>query len=420
MESLSDRLKALGVKLGPQPGTPANLSGRPPDAPASPAQPARFPIENIVRGAFRPTIYGEVFASEELRPKDAAHGICRLLPTHSRRVICEWGQAPHLEQADFDNFVFLDTETTGLSGGTGTYAFMVGLGRSTPAGFRLVQFFLRGPDEEPALLAALSEFMTGCQAIVTFNGKSFDAPLLNTRYTLQGLTSPLTGLAHLDLLPLARRLWRDRLPSRRLGYLESTILQVERTQDEVPGYLIPEMYFNYLRSGDARPMEGVFYHNAMDIYSLAALFNHTTALLADPLSLAGLPGLDRVALARLYEDLGYLDTAIRLYETGLDDGLPDEFFWKTVERFAQLYKHQKNWEPALALWRKAADHRDLYALEELAKYYEHTEVDISAAIHWTEQALDRVGLPDYPRALRRQATDELGRRLERLKKKRKA
>ena len=135
---------------------------------------------------------------------------------------------------------------------------------------------MRDPAEEAGMLEALAEFLAPTQALVTFNGKAFDAPLLITRYTLHNIPFPFKDYAHLDLLPLARRLWRDRLPSRALKYLEENVLSAPRTLEEVPGYEIPYLYFDYLRSRDARPLKGVFYHNAMDVVAMAALLSHVT------------------------------------------------------------------------------------------------------------------------------------------------
>ncbi|HEX2979166.1 MAG TPA: ribonuclease H-like domain-containing protein, partial [Anaerolineaceae bacterium] len=269
MSSLSDRLKSLGVKVGAQ------------DLPRPTRQ--TYPIDQVVDGRFLATRFGETFTVEALYPPEYRHGQMALSVTASLQMIAEWGRTNHLAECDPNGFMFLDTETTGLSGGTGTYAFLVGVGHFSPTGFQLSQFFMRDPAEEPAMLAALTDYLDPCQALVTYNGKAFDAPLLNTRYTLQGFTPPLPNLAHLDLLPLARRLWRDRLPSRTLSYIETNVLGANRTQEEVPGWMIPQMYFDYLRSADARPLRGVLYHNAMDILALAALFCRTVEMLARPL-----------------------------------------------------------------------------------------------------------------------------------------
>ena len=142
-----------------------------------------------------------------------------------------------------------------------------------------------------------------------------------TRYTLHGIPVPFKDFAHLDLLPLARRLWRDRLESRALKYLEENILFAPRTVEEVPGYEIPYLYFDYLRDGDARPLKGVFYHNAMDVVAMAALLSHTAKMLEDPFHEGIEHGLDVIALAKLYEDLGQWDTAARLFERGLEKAI---------------------------------------------------------------------------------------------------
>lgn len=403
MESLADKLKAMGVKLG---------------APAAPPPTSkRIRIEDVVEGEICHTVYGEVFVSTQTFPLDYPHGSIHLNTTSSVSGLLRWGHIPPESASSPMDFVFMDTETTGLAGGTGTVPFMVGVGRFTAENFVLSQFFMRDPTEEPALLAAVNEFYSPCRGWVTFNGKSFDAPLLNTRYTLHGLSSPLMGAPHLDLLPLARRLWRDRLPSRSLGYLETSILGLERTQEEVPGWMIPQMYFDYLRSGDAGPISGVFYHNANDILSLAALFQHTAKLLDCPLELDIPEGLDLVSLARLFEDLGDINTAVSLYERGITQGLPEEFFWRTVERFAAMQKRNGEWASACALWEKAAGHGDVASQVELAKFHEHQSGNLQVALQWTHKALEQVTMPGTSRVVRYQWEAELQRRQNRLTKK---
>jgi uncharacterized protein YprB with RNaseH-like and TPR domain len=174
---------------------------------------------------------------------------------------------PGIERLSRSSFAFIDTETTGLSGGTGTYAFLIGAGRFDGDDFHLAQFFLRDPYEEPAQLAALENFLAPCQAVVSFNGKAFDAPLLNARFTMHGWHSPLLDMSHIDLLHLARRLWRNRLPKRALIDLEAQILGAQRTEEDVPGWMVPQLYADYLRDGNPQPLKSVFYHNSMDILS---------------------------------------------------------------------------------------------------------------------------------------------------------
>ncbi len=402
--SLSDKLKSLGVKIGAR-----DL------APPRPRNP--YPIERVVPGRFQETRHGEVYLVEKRYPLDHRQGCATLRITAPLHVIAEWAREPRLGNAELDTFAFLDTETTGLAGGTGTYAFLVGVGRYDGQEFHLAQFFMRDPIEEPALLAALSEFLQPCQALVTFNGKAFDVPLLNARYITNGEQPPLTSAAHLDLLPLARRLWRPRLPSRALGYLEEHILGLARTQEDVPGWVIPSLYFGYLRSGDARSMKSVFYHNAMDVLSLAALLSHVAGLLDDPLSGAVVHGLDLVAMGRMFENLGRLEKAARLYERGLGYDLPEDIYWNTVRRLSFVQKRRGNLSAAVALWREAARGGQIYPHVEVAKFYEHKQRDYSEAAQWTHAALALINAPDFQRHACSRWLADLEHRLARLHRK---
>jgi len=404
MATLSERLKAMGVKIGTQ------------DLPP-PEQRKSYPVEEIVAGRFVDTGNGDTYVIEEDFPISYIHGQVGLQIANAPRLIAEWAGNQKIAEQDPEAIVFLDTETSGLAGGTGTFAFLVGVGRYTPEGFHLAQFFMRDPLEEPALLIALEEFLAPCQTIVSFNGKAFDVPLLDTRYTLQGWKSPFKGLAHVDLLHLARRLWRDRLPSRTLANLEVQILHASRTDEEIPGWMIPQMYFDYLRDGDARPLKRVFYHNAMDVVSLAALLNHTSALLENPSAQPMSEYIDLAAVARLLDELGHTDKAAELYETCLNAGLPEEIHNDTLYRLSLLHKHNNNYLAAIPLWEQAAARRKIYAYEELAKYFEHHALDLNSALKWTQEALAFIDTSDLPSADIRQWKSEFKHRLQRLQRK---
>jgi len=267
------------------------------------------------------------------------------------------------------------------------------------------------------MLEALINFLAPCEALVTFNGKAFDAPLLVTRYSLHHIPVPFKGYAHLDLLPLARRLWRDRLPSRALKYLEEHVLGFTRTSDEVPGYEIPWLYFDYLRTGDARPMAGVFYHNAMDVVAMAALLAHVSELLADPYNGHVEHGLDFIALGKLYEDLDHWDEAARLFERGLELGLKEADFGLAVKRLSILQKKRGDVSRALGLWEEAANKGHIYAHIELAKHYEHKLRDVKTSIKWARSARKQVERADLPGYIRKHWLEEIDHRLERLERK---
>jgi uncharacterized protein len=384
-ETLSKQLKSLGVELGK-------------DKKIGPPKKNKHSIESVVSGHYKEAVYGEVFCHEEIYDRHHKHGKKPIFPSEPIRTLCRWAKTESHTIKDLENFVFLDTETSGLAGGTGTYAFEVGLGRFTDKGFHLAQFFMRHPGEEPALLAGISEFVDGMKAVVTYNGKSFDIPLLNTRYTLMGMTSPFTETDHFDLLPLARRLWRIRLESRTLSNVEHKILGVERGDEEVPGYLIPELYFEFLKTQDARPMGGIFYHNAIDILSLAGLFSHMAFLLHNPHSEKIHHGEDVVALARFFEAMGEIEQAESLYRKALEIDLVEDLYWDTLERFSFLLKRKEDWTAAISLWEIAAQNGALYAFEELAKYFEHRNKHLPHAHEWTvkgNEALEKGHLPAH-------------------------
>lgn len=399
----SETLEKLShlLKKGSQISAPARRGGGP-------------QLEGILPGSWENARGGPVFVARQVFASDYRHGQQPIAWQTLPPSLAAWAQEPALQALNAAQFAFLDTETSGLSGGTGTLAFLVGVGRFVNGEFSLAQFFLPDPAQESAQLEALTDFLAPCRALVTFNGKSFDAPLLKARYRLHSLPSPLEGMAHLDLLPLARRLWRDRLPSRTLKYLEEALLSAPRSSEEVPGYEVPWLYFDFLRTAQAEPLNGVFYHNAMDVVAMAALLNLAAQWLGDPHSQPIAHGLDIIALARLFEDLRLWEDAARLYERGLQTELPEEDFWQAVNRLSTLQKRRKNLPQALGLWQQAAQAGHLFALIELAKYEEHSAKNPVGALEYVtraEQALTKAVLPTYQQ---QHWQDDLQRRRARL------
>lgn len=403
MDSLSERLRSLGVRLG---------SERKEQRPTQ----ARFPVDDILPGDIQATARGEAYVVERQYPWGHAHGAIQLHPRQPSGTLASWAGDPQLVERPLDQILFLDTETTGLAGGTGTFAFLVGVGRFTSGGFQVQQFFMRDPVEEPALLAALETCLEPCQVVVTFNGKSFDWPMLTARYISNGWPDLAPPDAHLDLLHLARRLWRYRLPSRALGVLEQEILGLIRAEEDIPGWMIPQIYFDYLRTRDARPLKGVFYHNAMDILSLAALMIHADAMLEDPLDGADLDPVDLFALGRLMEDLEENDRAVRLYSSGLERDLPVEIETEALRRLSMIQKRSGNFPRAIALWERAAREGAMFAFVELAKYYEHRVRRFDEALHWTRAALDSLSAARPGSLERVRWRRELERRQARLER----
>jgi uncharacterized protein len=393
MPSLSDKLKSLGVQTGA-----SHIH--------SPPLRKRHDAEHVLGGRLHPTAGGEAYLVEEYYPLDFAYGRSPLKLETRLNAIARWAGggdeavAQLLCSCSEYQFAYLDIETTGLMGGTGTYPFLVGIGRMEPDGFHLAQFFMRDPGGEPAHLLAIEEFLAPCQALVTYNGKAFDVPILNARFTTHRWKTPFSSPAHLDLLPLARRLWRDHLSSRTLGNVETLILGAHRSEEDVPGWMIPQLYFEYLQTGDARPLSRIFYHNAMDVLAMASLLNHFSLLLEGNGSYSGVMGAEKAGIARFYEDMGQIDDACSLYHACLDSDLSSEQQRNIEKRLALIYKRRGDYQSALPLWERSAAYNQLDAFEELAKYYEHRVLEYSEALHWTElglKAIKEAGLPAFAR-----------------------
>ncbi|HEX7556069.1 MAG TPA: ribonuclease H-like domain-containing protein, partial [Leptolinea sp.] len=259
--------------------------------------------------------------------------------------------------------------------------------RFTPDGFVTSQIFTRNPAEERAQLELLDRMLAGVTAIVTYNGKSFDIPILKTRYILNGLPSPLNELVHFDLLPLSRRLWRRRLENRSLKDIESEILSYTRSQMEVPGWEIPVLYFNYLRTGDPSPLAGVFYHNAIDIQSLAALFLYMNQMAQDLENPSKILPIDTFSMAIQLESTGEIEKAVGLYEQLLSVELPEGYVAELKLRYSRILKRNGDFTHAAHVLHNNQELTDIRVIIQLAKVMEHQHKDIKSALEWTEKAI---------------------------------
>lgn len=294
--------------------------------------------------------------------------------------------------------LYLDTETTGLAGGTGTYAFLVGAGFFDGDRFVLAQYFMRDLDEEPALLSAMAALLADFDGVVTYNGRGFDLPLLETRFVLSRRPWP-QHLLHLDLLPPARRLWSSRLPDCRLGTIEARVLGLERV-DDVPGALIPSLYFHYLRSRRAEALQPVFEHNRLDVLSLVTLTGWVARALADPEGLDLAPE-EYVGLGRLWEGSDE-ERGAHFYHEALRQGLPSPHRERLLLRLGSRAKRGGRWPEALAFWNEAiafAPGFDPRPWQEIAKYYEHCARDLTAAHRVAAGALALAVREDAPEAV---------------------
>lgn len=375
-------------------------------------------IEDLVSGRFHTTSRGQCFVAEEIYPLDHAHGdfLLSAFLELSPQIVAQVARDDALAGANLRRACFLDTETTGLSGGTGTMAFVVGLGFFVEEGFRLHQYFLRDPGDEPAMVEALAERLAEFEALVSFNGRAFDVPILENRFILARIPPPTAGTPHLDLLQPARRLYRYRLSSCALTSLEREVLGVSRDQADVPGGVIPYLYRDYLRTGDACEMKRVLYHNAVDILSLVTLAARLCRIFADPWTEAD--GADFYSLGRWYADEGRVADVERAYRAAVRSALAPDLRAKALRDLAYLLKRADRHTEAFACWQQLALETadDVLAHVELAKYLEWRVGDFSLAARWTRAALAQA--ENWPASLRRSAAlDELRHRLARLERK---
>jgi uncharacterized protein YprB with RNaseH-like and TPR domain len=353
-------------------------------------QPSRVFIEQLMSGEVVHTPHGEHFETERLWERHRRHGSVDIsalaeLPDD----LLDQLSAGAIAQSPPTKWAFLDTETTGLAGGAGTYAFLIGVGSIEPEGFRLRQFFMRDFGEEASQLSRLAEYLARFDVLITYNGKSYDQPLLETRFRMARARHPFDRMEHLDLLFGARRLWKLRLESCRLVDLENRILGVER-QGDLPGEMIPYVYFEFLRTQEAFRVVPIFHHNAIDILSLACLTAIVPFAFRSPEDAPLRHGPDLIGLARWVEQAGRREEALSLFRRAVDMGLPDDLLFRTLWDIAVMEKRLGREEAALAAFAELAGSRNPYrvrALEEVAKHYEHRERNYAMALETTRSAL---------------------------------
>jgi uncharacterized protein len=314
---------------------------------------------------------------------------------------------------DRDGLVFLDTETTGIQGGTGMVPFLVGLGYFEGQDFHMAQYFIRDFDEEASMLLALGDLLQRFKMVITYNGASFDVPLLETRFTLARLNSPFADMLHLDLLPGARRLWRNGHGSCRLAALENKIVAFLRGPD-IPGAMIPRAYFDFLQRRASPAISSVLKHNVDDVVSLAALticacdrISAEPAALDDP--------MDLYSLARIMENTPEWKRARDFYERAMRGGLSDPILLKARENLIVLSRRAGDHTRTLALCHELMELStfSMTAHEGAALHYERVARDLRSALEVVDRALAR--LENKPGTRRWRAA--LESRRERLRQK---
>lgn len=387
MSDIGDKLRDLLAKHRVMTG--AQLASRQQERERR-CQAGELEVEKVVPGEIvgepdnRFFLVREDFPLETRQGEVALGAVLDAIPEHIALSACD----AELEVFDPATALFMDTETTGLAGGSGTVAFLVGVGYFVEGVFRLEQCFMRDYDEEEPMLRYLDGLFLRCETVVSYNGKSFDMPLLRTRFIQNRLPFRLDGALHFDLVHAARRFWKKRLGDCSLSNVERAVLGVERHGD-IPSSEIPQLWFDYLRTRDATELQRVFYHHKMDVLSLVSL----TALLSKRIEASDGEGFqhaeDRLSLARLYFRQKQFENVVAhvggLLETETEPVIRRE----CLELMAYARKRLDEWQRMEDAWTAVLREfpRNLAARAELAKFYEHRKRDLPAAKRICEETI---------------------------------
>ncbi len=348
-------------------------------------------LKEFVSGDEIENDYGKFFLASEVVRGSCRHGHRNIRDAFDFDMTAAAMLANNSDISEFicSDALFLDTETTGLAGGTGTMAFLIGLGWFEEGHFHVRQILARDFGEEKAALAHLFEVAGQKKFLITFNGKAFDINLLATRFIMNRLPGEIALLPHLDLLHPSRRILGHRLVNCRLATLEMEILGVEREGD-IPGWEIPQRYFNWLRRRDPRLLKDIFEHNRLDVISMAALTAHLVEILTAQSMERHTPADDYLAAARLLLNRRDLEGAKKILDIFSEQSCMG-FSSLSRKKLAKLYKRTGRLNEAVQLWQEMAASQplDFYAVSELAKWLEHRECNYAEAKILVEKALGR-------------------------------
>jgi uncharacterized protein YprB with RNaseH-like and TPR domain len=349
-------------------------------------------FEETVGGEVRETDRGCCLVVERGFPLSHLHGRypLSLAFRHSSGPLLVQGDDQRLERFNADKALYVDTETTGLAMGAGTYAFLIGAGVRRGDRFVVYQIFMRDFSEEAAQLLLFEELLKGVEFLVSYNGKSYDVPLIENRMIMSRMGTKISDVPHLDILHPTRKLWKHRFPDCRLATIERELMSVRRV-DDIPGHQIPQVFFNYLKGGGRAEMERVFHHNFLDILSLALLGGVISGLLAEPFSSEAQDAGELVALGRLREEAGLAEEGSECYEKALDFDMTPEQRGDAMARLSLIRKRGGRWKEAISIWETmmTIDSQNVFPYRELAKYYEHQAGDFTRALDLVEEALDK-------------------------------
>lgn len=355
----------------------------------------RCNVEECLNAVKNSNPYGDCYLVEKELAENYLHGDVSLASLLRRQAayLPIVGKDQRLASIDLSRLLFIDTETTGLSGGTGTCAFLIGVGFFEGSTFKVKQFFMSDFHEEAAMLYEINQLLPRFDCLVSYNGKSFDLPLLVSRNIYQGFQTSLPAVRHFDLLHSVRRLWKHRLRECTLLNAEQHLTHLTRTAEDIPGFLIPQTYFTFLKNKDARPLKPIFYHNQQDIVAMAALLNITLSTIERPIDTCNHPA-DILAVGRLFESLKRYEDSAALYRDYLSRSDSRLYRKRILFQLAHNFKKLQRWREAAEVWQESLASESFHPLPyiELAKHYEHKERNPEKAQELVQKALSELSI----------------------------
>lgn len=345
-------------------------------------------VDDLIRGRIQTNGYGGFYLIEKRMPLSFLHGGYELRAALdvSGDVITALG-GEDCDRLGARQLLYLDTETTGLSGGAGTVAFLIGTGFFEQDEFVIRQYFMRDYNEEAAMLLELQQLFAAHKGFVTFNGKAFDINLLQSRFISNRFRPSFKDFPNVDLLYPSRRVWGLKLESCRLSSLEESVLGQFR-EDDIPGAQIPSVYFKYVEDRDASEIKRVISHNEQDILSMVSLLAKLSTMMNNPFSETDC-GFELLGMGRLFEANGKTEDMLEC----LKACTRSELFsvrMRAVRKLTGVYKRNGSYEQALEHWKAVEAENpefELFHLIEMAKYYEHKAKDPEQALYIAEKAV---------------------------------
>lgn len=379
--------------------------------PKAEVEKASLSLDKLVDGRWINTHFGDIFRGEFVFDLREIYGNQDLAEVFrfSEADYQECFQIPGI--ASPDKFLFVDTETTGLAGGSGTVAFLVGLGYIDADKFIVHQYFITQLNHEEGMLELLKDVVSRFDCLVSFNGRTFDIPLLTTRFLMNRIEPPFESRHHIDLLYYTRLLWKLAMENCKLKTLETELLGLNR-EDDIPGEIIPEIYFDYLRTRNTEKIERIFYHNRFDIVSMLAGLILATQTMRKRTP-ENNPLVD-FAKGKWFGRKKDAERSRAHYQHVLESSVSLPRRQKTMLELAAIYKKDRRYSEAVPLWKTATNPEYPFSFEpyiELAKYYEHIEKNVHKALKIIESCI-------AASPARREADRQMiSRRIERLRNK---